>query len=57
MEKALRVRDQEGIVAAAEWLENEGIPWELAIIALVGGRRAIQYGVRVDVWGHPGESV
>jgi hypothetical protein len=44
-----------GVVAAADWMAAQGIPRELAVFALVGARRAPQYGVRPGLtwnrWG------
>ena len=52
LETALTLRYVKGTMAAAEWLEFQGISYQLAIIALVGGRRAAYYGVRIDASWH-----
>jgi len=33
--------------AAADWLAGHGFPWELALIALIGGRASEKYGVKI----------
>jgi len=46
MEKALQIRDKDNAQIAAKWLEEQGIPFELAIIALIGMKKAIQYNIK-----------
>lgn len=36
MEKALQIRDAYGVSVAAEWMEGQGIPYQLAMLALRG---------------------
>lgn len=45
MDRALAIRFQRGTLAAARWLESRGICFEMAVLALVGFRRALSYGV------------
>lgn len=45
MDRALAIRTLRGAIAAARWLESRGIGFDLAVLALVGFRKALQYGV------------
>ena len=49
MEKALTMKTQRGVEAAADLLEASGVNRELAILALVGSKQAERYGVRIDM--------
>lgn len=40
MEQALALRDENTAEFAARWMEEQGISYELALIALIGLRRA-----------------
>jgi hypothetical protein len=40
MEHALALRDENTAEFAARWMEEQGISYELALIALIGLRRA-----------------
>ena len=46
MERAICVRMRSGVDAAADWLEKQGFPRELAVFALVGSRHSWRYGAR-----------
>ena len=43
MEDALQVKAKNGVLAAADFLMNKGFPYDLALMALVGLRRANHY--------------
>lgn len=40
MEEALRIREESGVLDAADFLTGRGISYELALIALVGSEKA-----------------
>jgi len=47
LERAIAMRFSIGPRAAADWLAGHGFPWELALIALIGGRASEKYGVKI----------
>ena len=52
LERAIAIRQIDGAAAAADYLEERGIPRALALLALVGARVAIRdHGVEISVRG------
>jgi len=57
MNEAIVLRMRSGVNAAADWLEGQGFPRELAIFALVGSRHSSRYGARPGIfWQRMGKS-
>lgn len=48
LEAALGLRDRRNADVAAQWMQSKGIPWELAMLALVGAVRASKFGVQTN---------
>ena len=57
MEHALALRMKHGVDAAADWLEEQGIPRELAVYSMVKARNAWRYGARPGIaWNRRGKT-